>query len=174
MCDYIDSIGSLKVVYKTLHKTVVDPVLQIREGSHPDPETRGRGGGASPWPLPWIRHYKSFGDIPIQWMRAHADRSQRDLQSYLQSCFGKENTVKWTRTQERIHLASFAADIAKVQYASFEHIFMLWLLESTRHQYKVVVPRPPHGQESYNSKNITVKKREMNDEVPRPHFDNHK
>ena len=29
MCDYIDSTGSLKVVYKTLHKTVVDPVLQI-------------------------------------------------------------------------------------------------------------------------------------------------
>ena len=132
------------------------------------------GGGASPWPLPWIRHCKSFGDILIQWMRAHTDRSQRDLQSYLQSCFGKENTVKWTRTPERIHLASFAADIAKVQYASFEHIFMLWLLESRRHQYKVVVPRPRHGQESYNSKNIMVKKREMNNEVPRSHSDNHK
>ena len=36
MCDYIDSIGSLKVVYKTLHKTVVDPVLQMGGG----------GGGA--------------------------------------------------------------------------------------------------------------------------------
>ena len=53
MCDYIDGIGSLKVVYKTLHKTVVDPVLQIREGSHPDPETRGRGaGGGAPRPGP--------------------------------------------------------------------------------------------------------------------------
>ena len=46
MCDYIDSIGYLKVVYKTLHKTVVDPVLQMGGGgSHPDPETREGGWG---------------------------------------------------------------------------------------------------------------------------------
>lgn len=87
MCDYIDSTGSLKVVYKTLHKTVVDPVLQMGGGggSQPDPETREGG---------WIRHCKSFGDILSQWKRAHTDRSQRDLQSYLESRFGKENTVK--------------------------------------------------------------------------------
>ena len=148
MCDYIDSIGSLKEVYKTLHKTVVDPVLQIG-GQSSRPWDKG---GGSPWPLPWIRHCKSFGDILIQLMRAHTDRSRRDLQSYLQSYFGKENTVKWTRTPERIHLASFAADIAKVQYASFEHMFMLWLLESRRHQYKVVVPRP------HTDKNLTTRK----------------
>ena len=147
MCDYIDRIGSLKVVYKTLHKTVVDPVLQMGGrgggGSHPDPEIREGG---------WIRHCKSFGDILSQWQRAHTDRSQRDLQSYWESRFGKENTVKWTRTLERIHLASSTADIAKVQYASFKNIFMLCLLESRRHQYKVVVPRP------HTDKNLTTRK----------------
>ena len=129
-----------------------------QDSGRSSPSDRGQSsrpwdkGGASPWPLPWIRHCKSFEDILIQLMRAHTDRSRRDLQSYLQSYFGKENTVKWTRTPERIHLASFAADIAKVQYASFEHMFMLWLLESRRHQYKVVVPRP------HTDKNLTTRK----------------
>lgn len=145
MCDYIDSIGYLKVVYKTLHKTVVDPVLQMGGGGGSHPHTETREGG-------WIRHCKSFGDILSQWKRAHTDRSQRDLQSYLESCFGKENTVKWTRTLERIYLASSTADIAKVQYASFKNIFMLCLLESRRHQYKVVVPRP------HTDKNLTTRK----------------
>ena len=65
MCDYIESIGSLKVVYKTLHKTVVDPVLQIREGSHPDPETRGRGGGGRLALAPPL-------DPPLQELRRHS------------------------------------------------------------------------------------------------------